>query len=161
MSRKTKILFIIICVAVGVGFIAAWSGDDKGELKVTVFPAPSNQVSLLITNNSTNSVQYYFYVRELSEQQIHALPSYDGRIAHHSARIVEMPGYSTNRWTFQIAYAPLGGYGSKPGLMEKAIAFASKHNWNGIARRMNPRSTIKTIFGPIMLGNQPAPSPNP
>jgi|ERR1043166_665969 hypothetical protein len=157
MTRKTKILFVILGIAAGLSAIPFFSGAKEGELKLTVATAASNRVSIRLTNTSSTTFDYYIHPTGKFEKSGIVYVGYSGSVKAHGEEAFDLPIAALSPWHYEVEYTQSVTALFAGKLRMKLCEWALRHNWPRSAGWIRPKRQVKTIYGPEMLGNQPVP----
>src|ERR1041385_1159483 len=129
MTRKTKILFVILGIAAGLSAIPFFSGAKEGELKLTVATAASNRVSIRLTNTSSTTFDYFIRPRGNFESSGIVYPGYSGSVKAHGEEAWDLPAERGGRWHYEVDYyqSVTALFAGK--LRMKLAEWALRHNW--------------------------------
>ena len=154
-------------VAGGLGTLFALlllilAGDTPpGELRLMVSSVSSNRVSVILTNTSRTSVEYFLRPWNSSDKILNRF-RVRGKLEGFGEATLERMAFSTNRWRLVVNYAstlekPFGSGSPTSGASFRASAarYARNRNWTRLSRWLEPPpSRVRTVFGPYLVGNE-------
>ena len=164
MNRKRKIgIVVAFGVAVVVAMALFWP-SDKEPVRVTFVGPSTNRPSMLsfaIANRTTNrmlaGVGFQVVTNGAWSYEDGVSDGISQSIGPLSTSLFDTGIISTNRWKVVVRYTDPATYTALDRTRSKAGSYAYKHGWVRISLWIHPLNKVKRIFGPVMLGNKPAP----
>ena len=162
MSRTSKILFVVGCGVLGLIAWGFFSAGQPGEVRLTLSSISSNRVVVTLTNTGAATLEFFSMHETFWPNSRADFPSESGTMPGHSARTFELRPEGTNQWRMRVLFGAIlpSPYGSAsppwfPAFRIEIKNYAVNHGWPRVSQWMDPLRKTKTLWGPMMLGNQP------